>query len=1176
MAQYDGAIRINTKIDNKEASSQLMTLENRIVKTADKIASLRSKMDSLKDAKIPTEEYKEISVQIEKATQKIDELKARQEKFLETGGKESSSTYKRIQYDIDELSNSLPYLEGELQDLVDTGKAFTLGSDTEEFSKLGQQLQYAENDLDSLNQRHNELLSKQEKNSVGYKKLKDSATSALKKIAKIVKSAAILSLKKLSGIITGTTIKAFRKLGSIAKNTFSKIGKSTKKTGGLFSTMVTRFKGLALSLLIFNQISKAFNAMISGIKEGMNNLAQYSDDTNRALSLLMSRMTYLKNALATAFSPIVEIVSPILSRFIELLGEAATKVSELFAALMGKDTFTKAIKVQQDYADSLKNTGDNIKDAAKEAKKALAPFDDLRQINFGEEDAKDKDQNTLTPEQMFETENVSNGMKSLAEKIQDAIKSADFSSIGQVIGQKLKDALDKIPWGEIKESARRIGQTIATFINGFIEVVNLGKSIGNTLAQAINTGFEFLNSFVHSLHWDSLGKFIAETMNGLFSGIDWPLIYDTFVTGAKGVADSINSFIENFEWNNISKTISNFVNTFVDTWYTFITNAKWGELGKNIGEQITLTFSGIDFSKAGKTIGEGIKSVLSFALNIIQQVRWGMIGEKIANLLNSLDWFAVSSTLFGALSSAVNGGINLVYQFIAGTEWSEIGKAIGINLQKAWDSIDWAMAGQTIGTGIKSILDFLLSLVKEMNWAQIGYDIGVLLQNVPWMDIFKEIFDIIWTVLSGLISGLLDTKAGKVIISIAAGIAAVLGLFKATDFALSVAQWAMGGTSKFSILLEGAAKLSKGLGTIMSGIGGLFSPTGLLIAAIGAGVALIILNWDKIKDAAKNLADWVAEKFGYIAKATADKWKEIKDKVSETWDNIKTSTSNSVENLKSTIQGKWDGIKSSTLSKWNEIETGISGAWNKIWGTASSSLSNIKETISSSWNELSNTTSSTWNQMQNNLSNVWNYMRSMAPGTFDSIKNIGLMAWESLKSGTSRAWNGMVNIVKSTARTISDLINGIIKGVQKAIEAINKLLGKQKDASKNSQNSGGRSGEGYYSSGYSSRTRSYLPPAFESLPYNPPALATGTVVPPNREFMAVLGDNKREPEVVSPLSTMKQAFVEALQESGALNKGQSGGPVYLQLDGKTLARLINPYMEAEKTRVGVRMVTGNV
>lgn len=65
-----------------------------------------------------------------------------------------------------------------------------------------------------------------------------------------------------------------------------------------------------------------------------------------------------------------------------------------------------------------------------------------------------------------------------------------------------------------------------------------------------------------------------------------------------------------------------------------------------------------------------------------------------------------------------------------------------------------------------------------------------------------------------------------------------------------------------------------------------------------------------------------------------------------------------------------------------------------------------------------------------------------------------------------------------------------------------------------------------------------------------PGLATGAVVPPNREFLAVLGDNKTETEVVSPLSTMKQAFLEAMQESGGM-----GGDIRVELllDGKKLA-----------------------
>ena len=74
MAQYDGSVRINTEITTKKASAQLMTLENRIVKTADKVASLRSKMDSLKNAKIPTQEYKEIQKQIEDTEKKFTAL----------------------------------------------------------------------------------------------------------------------------------------------------------------------------------------------------------------------------------------------------------------------------------------------------------------------------------------------------------------------------------------------------------------------------------------------------------------------------------------------------------------------------------------------------------------------------------------------------------------------------------------------------------------------------------------------------------------------------------------------------------------------------------------------------------------------------------------------------------------------------------------------------------------------------------------------------------------------------------------------------------------------------------------------------------------------------------------------------------------------------------------------
>ena len=68
-----------------------------------------------------------------------------------------------------------------------------------------------------------------------------------------------------------------------------------------------------------------------------------------------------------------------------------------------------------------------------------------------------------------------------------------------------------------------------------------------------------------------------------------------------------------------------------------------------------------------------------------------------------------------------------------------------------------------------------------------------------------------------------------------------------------------------------------------------------------------------------------------------------------------------------------------------------------------------------------------------------------------------------------------------------------------------------------------------------------------------PMLATGTVVPPNREFYAILGDNKQEHEVVSPVSTIKQAVAEVLTEIGFTSgEGSLTTPVVVNFDGNVL------------------------
>ena len=92
-----------------------------------------------------------------------------------------------------------------------------------------------------------------------------------------------------------------------------------------------------------------------------------------------------------------------------------------------------------------------------------------------------------------------------------------------------------------------------------------------------------------------------------------------------------------------------------------------------------------------------------------------------------------------------------------------------------------------------------------------------------------------------------------------------------------------------------------------------------------------------------------------------------------------------------------------------------------------------------------------------------------------------------------------------------------------------------------------------------------------SIPAAVMGLANGGVVPPNREFLAVLGDNKKEPEIVSPVSTMKQAFTEAMLEMGG-NFGGGKTEVVLEIDGREFGRAVVEQGNRENRRIGTRLV----
>ena len=442
---YDGEIRIKTKIENADMSSQLMQLENRMEKTARKAQQLEDAMREMESRKIPTEEYKEVQTQIQKAQDKLSGLNDRMEKFLELGGKKSSTTFKNMQYDMADLENTIAYAKGELEAMEEDGTAFKDVKATEEYRKLSDQLGDTNREMAILSKKHDEIIDKQ------------------------------------------------KKVGSGAKQ-IEKVGKSAKKSAGLMSTLLSRLKGIALSLLIFNWITKAFNAMVESFKTGNQNMAKYSGSFNERMSSLKSSIATLNAALGTLAAPIVLMVTPALARLCDWLTKAINTMNQFIALLSGQSTWTRAKQQQVDYAKSLEKTSG----VAKKAAGALAAFDDLNVLQKN-----DSGGSGSSTAGMYEEVQVSDKMASKLGKVKDLAKQ-----IKEEFSVGWKKAFEKLG---IDGQVQNIRSNLASIKDSFIDIFSadsVKNAAGNFAVTFVTSLGTIAASFV------SIGATIAQNLTG--------------------------------------------------------------------------------------------------------------------------------------------------------------------------------------------------------------------------------------------------------------------------------------------------------------------------------------------------------------------------------------------------------------------------------------------------------------------------------------------------------------------------------------------------------------------------------------------------------------------------------------------------------------------------------------
>lgn len=631
MADYDGSIRINTQIDTKNASSQMLRLENQISKAAKKAADLTEKMRQMENQKAPTEEFKAVQEQIDDAQKKLDSLNAKMEKFVQTGGKTDSRTFKGMKYDADQLIKTIEYAKGEMADMQSSGGAYMNVGDVQEtdaYKKMASDLSDANAKVSELSRKQEELASKESKVGAQADKSKGKTSGWLDSF----KSKAKATGEKVSGLAS-----RLKSAGASFKN-FISHGKSGS---GMLGTFASRLRGIALSMFVFNWITKAWNAMLSAIKDGTGNIAKYSGDVNAKMSQLTSAVATLKNAFGALAAPIISAVAPALTSLINMLTGALNKINQFISALTGGKTWIKATKQVKNYAGGLKSASSGAEKAAKSAKKLkgqLQSFNELNVISSNDSGGSGGGSGGGGGGgvgDMFTTENIDPKIASLAKKIKEILKTDDWSEIGEMLGKKLNDALAGIPWNGIKKQARHIASGIATLLNGFLDGTNW-ELVGSTIAEGLNTAIAFAQTFVHKFDFKQFGKSIGETFTGILRTFDWSGLGDTLGTAVTGLFDTLNGIFYNTDWK---------------------------ALGKGIIDGIGAFFKAIKWKSIGKSISGALHSLLTFFTGAVKEIDWKKtieyIGTSIVDFFKGFDWKGLAGDIGEFLGTALKSAIDL-------------------------------------------------------------------------------------------------------------------------------------------------------------------------------------------------------------------------------------------------------------------------------------------------------------------------------------------------------------------------------------------------------------------------------------------------------------------------------------------------------------------------------------
>lgn len=855
-----------------------------------------------------------------------------------------------------------------------------------------------------------------------------------------------------------------------------------------------------------------------------------NQNTSTQLAQLVAQLNNVKLSLGQAFLPIVQIILPVLTQFASGLAYVMNIVAQFSQALFGKSVQTgnKQAQGTQAQAKAMTNLGNATEKAGKQAKGALAGFDEINQLQMDDGSGTDGGNGVgsgtpITPgvDMGGMTDNVGGiapEIQAMADKVKAALAGIDFQPLTDSFG-KIKTAIE--PLTEMFFSGLKwffdnilvpfAGWTIEDLIPSFFNLLASALNVITPILEALNPLLLFLwNNFLQPItSWT--GGVIVEVLNQLSNVLNiiggWASNNLVILTAAiSGLAAGFATFLI---ISNIPNIISAFETLYLAMLYVkdFIIGALSGALGF-LASPIGIIVAAVALLTAGfvyfYTTNESFRGVVDEILNQIKDVALNLWNNVLAPFGNFLKDVFVAA--WGAVTTA------------ATWLWKNVLVPIGDFLLWFWNNVLVPVGGilvDILGVAFKFVADVAKSL-----WENVLVPLANFFKDTfaPTVEAVEAVFKFLWErALTPIATFLAEVFKGawEIIINVLEflwnDVLKPLAIYLGNDF-LSI----------FNTVFEV-------IGGVINGIKETFIGLMHFITGVFTG------DWSKAWEGIKEIFGGIGYAIGSIAQAIIGVFSGIVSYLVDTFVGLWTGTWNVIKEFFGGIAYGIALVAQAVIGVFNGITTFLIDTFSVLW-------TNVWDGIKAVFGGVKDYLSSIWGGIKQIFDGIINFVVGVFTGDWDR-------AWSGVKEIFRAIFDSLYSIVKTPLNLIIDAINFVIRGLNKlqidVPDWVSKITG---------------------ISGTWGFNISQIPKLARGGIIDQPTLAM--VGEAGKEAVVPLENTSFVDKLASALGT---AVMAAMQFSSGSSNNNTGD-VIIQLDGTTLARILNPYSERESARIGNSMI----